>query len=76
VTKRSHIDDKIAALAEARPVSPRKAKRAGHGGCARKDRYPSAEAARAVALMNGMGQQLTTYRCEECDEWHLTHRRK
>jgi hypothetical protein len=75
--KRSHIDDKIAALAATGlPTYKRKPQRADHGGCSGKDRYPSEDAARANALMNGMAQRLDAYRCDECQFWHLTRRNK
>jgi len=43
--------------------------------CGSKDAYPSEEAARAVAAMNGMASKLFTYRCHYCEFWHLTRQK-
>ena len=43
--------------------------------CESKDSYPSREAARAVAAMNGMADVLYTYECRYCGGWHLTRRK-
>lgn len=43
--------------------------------CASKDAYPTEGHARAVALMNKMGDALFTYQCYYCRQWHLTRRR-
>jgi hypothetical protein len=43
--------------------------------CTSKDAYESQAHARAVALMNGLGDSLTAYECRHCGNWHLTRRR-
>ena len=43
--------------------------------CTSKDAYPTEEAARAVAAMNGMAAVLHTYRCTYCESWHLTRQK-
>ncbi|MGH7661052.1 MAG: hypothetical protein ACRENA_09100 [Vulcanimicrobiaceae bacterium] len=42
--------------------------------CASKDAYPTEAHARAVAVMNKMGDVLHTYECFYCHQWHLTRR--
>jgi hypothetical protein len=42
--------------------------------CLRKARYPSAEAALAVAAASGL--VLRHYRCDRCRQFHLTSRTK
>jgi hypothetical protein len=45
--------------------------------CASKRWFATEEEARAAALWDRtqFGEQLTSYRCEECDGWHLTRDR-
>jgi hypothetical protein len=45
--------------------------------CASKRRFATEAEARATALWDRtqFGEQLTCYRCEECDGWHLTRGR-
>ncbi len=75
--RRSHVDDKIAAMmAQLEATRPQAARRGHAASCAQKDRHPSAEAARAIALMNGMASKLEVYECEHCHAWHFTRRRK
>lgn len=44
--------------------------------CTSKDAYPSEEHARAHAIMNGMAERLSAYRCVYCEFWHLTSQKR